>query len=366
MTKQFLPIIAVSFSAFAEAAAEEKTNHFGVSGYAESVSVIERKEYFDSRITSSFEACWLPCQSFSVAAEIGLEMCSQPALSIDQLYVSFSQSEKLNLRLGYLMLPMGSMSYDGDPIGYLSTNCDVAETCIIPSTWNEIGVELSGNVHGFSWQTMLVGGASLDGFSADSWASAVELSSFTSIGFKSPAFLASLGYDYEECLSLRLSGYYAYDLSKNSSDNIRNVTDSRVSFAVFSSEAVCKSTLFRGRINSSFGKLKKGFMINDDLSISSIAEKAFSIGAEIGMNALYFVENKMFSLFPFARFETYALQQTDNKAFFDNQVKQFTLGIDWFIRKDLVFKVDYSRQISGNQLNDCFGFSLAYSSAFMW
>jgi hypothetical protein len=86
------------------------------------------------------------------AREIGIEMA----------YFDFLFQDALKLRVGNVLLPVGFLNENHEPIFFYGVYRPLVDRYIIPSTWNNIGVGLYGDVGPLRYKAYLVAG--LDAF----------------------------------------------------------------------------------------------------------------------------------------------------------------------------------------------------------
>jgi len=66
-------------------------------------------------------------------------------------YLDFLFDEAYNLRVGHILVPMGLINLNHEPIAFLTTDRPMVETFIIPSTWHTNGAFLHGKVASFEY-----------------------------------------------------------------------------------------------------------------------------------------------------------------------------------------------------------------------
>ena len=90
------------------------------------------------------------------ASEIGLEFS----------YLDYRLSDKLGLRGGLLLVPMGFINELHEPPVFLTATRPATETQLIPSTWRENGIGVFGDAGPVAFRAYLVNGLNGSGFSA--------------------------------------------------------------------------------------------------------------------------------------------------------------------------------------------------------
>ena len=84
------------------------------------------------------------------------------SISVEQAYLTFKLSPAFNIKSGVMLMPMGAINQNHEPTNFYSSARPALDTYLIPSTWQEMGVGISGELHDrVSYQLMAVTG--LDG-----------------------------------------------------------------------------------------------------------------------------------------------------------------------------------------------------------
>ncbi len=81
---------------------------------------------------------------------------------VEQLYVEREFANGLRAKAGLFLIPAGLLNTNHEPTAYYGVERNFVETAIIPSTWREAGVGLSGELgEGLSWDAGLTTGFDL-------------------------------------------------------------------------------------------------------------------------------------------------------------------------------------------------------------
>lgn len=148
-------------------------------------------------------------------------------IALEQAYLDFLIKPWLNFRGGMLLSPVGIVNERHEPPSFNGVERPFVETLIIPSTWRELGVGLTGDLgRGFRYRGYLISALDPSGFSAEEGIRGGRTGGFQA-PFRNPATVARVEYAGVRRLTLGLSGYTGV-----SSSELVNVTP-RVSILSF-------------------------------------------------------------------------------------------------------------------------------------
>jgi hypothetical protein len=90
------------------------------------------------------------------------------SISVEQAYLTFKLNPALNVKTGVMLMPMGAINQNHEPVNFYSSARPALDTFLIPSTWQEMGVGISGALHRkVDYQLMAVTGLDGTGFNAE-------------------------------------------------------------------------------------------------------------------------------------------------------------------------------------------------------
>jgi hypothetical protein len=79
--------------------------------------------------------------------------------AIEQLYVEREFANGMRAKAGLFLIPAGLLNTSHEPTAYYGVERNFVETAIIPSTWREVGIGLSGDLaNGLAWDAGLTTG----------------------------------------------------------------------------------------------------------------------------------------------------------------------------------------------------------------
>ena len=88
-------------------------------------------------------------------------------VAVEFAYLDFLWRPQLNLRAGLLLIPMGFLNELHEPTVFLGANRPDVEQRILPTTWEENGFGLFGNLGPVTYRTYVVNGLDATGFTDD-------------------------------------------------------------------------------------------------------------------------------------------------------------------------------------------------------
>ncbi len=91
---------------------------------------------------------------------------AEGSISVEQAYLTFRFNPAFNIKSGVMLMPMGAINQNHEPVSFYSSARPALDTFLIPSTWQEMGAGISGALHSkVDYQLMAVMG--LDGTKFD-------------------------------------------------------------------------------------------------------------------------------------------------------------------------------------------------------
>src|SRR5262249_34657341 len=113
----------------------------------------------------------------------------------------------LNFRAGMMLLPVGIVNERHEPPAFNGVERPFVETVIIPSTWREMGIGLTGDLgRGFRYRTYFISALNPIGFNAEEGIRNGRSDGFEA-PFRNPAAVGRLEFAGIRKLTVGLSGY---------------------------------------------------------------------------------------------------------------------------------------------------------------
>lgn len=284
----------------------------------------------------------------SFLTEIELEHVKE--VYVEQAYVKYNVAQSVNVLAGLMLVPMGIINEYHEPTTYHGVERPNVDKYIVPTTWRELGLGISGNINNASlkYQAYLFNGfiSYKDGSGVlrgeDGLRKGRQKGAESVV--TSPNFSTKLDYYGIRGLRLGLSGYFG----KTQTDDT-SIEDSTVGVSMVGLDAryTYKNLQLRGQyIYTDLSDTDSYNMFTG----KDLGSQMYGMYVEAAYN---FPLRGVQLLTPFVRFEKYNTQAQmagdidPNKAYDRDDV---TFGLDYTISNGVVFKVDY--QLFSNAVVD--------------
>lgn len=273
---------------------------------------------------------------------------------VEQAFLNYSLNDNVNLRGGLMLVPMGIVNEYHEPTTYNGVERPNVDSAIVPSTWRELGVGVSGKFDGASLRyqayifngfkstdddgTGLIGGAkAFRGGRQKGAASTVN----------TPNISAKL--DYYGLLGLRLglSGYFG---RTQSPDDLNEVDGSDVGLSMVGFDARYAIKKFTARGQFIYASITDSEEYNNytgrDLGSSLqgwYLEAAYNILPQAN-------KQKLFGFVRYEDYDTHASVEGDLVRNDSYHRKEWVTGLSYHVAPGAVVKVDY--QFFDNAVDD--------------
>lgn len=275
----------------------------------------------------------------SFLTEVELEHVKE--VYVEQAYVSYKVGESVNLLTGLMLVPMGIINEFHEPTTYHGVERPNVDKYIVPTTWRELGIGVSGNINSASlkYQAYIFNGfisykegsgkiRGVDGLRKGRQKGAESL-------INSPNFSTKFDYYGVRGLRLGLAGYFGKTQTDEPTEESSTVG---VSMIGLDARYVYKSLEFRGQY------IYTALSDTDDYNVFTDKDLGSKMDGIYGEVAYNFNLGEVKQLTPFLRYEKYnthaetAGDLTPNAAYDRDDL---TIGLDYKVADGVVFKVDY-------------------------
>jgi len=274
----------------------------------------------------------------STSATSGTTASSGEA-SVEFAYLEHQFDERLALRAGMVLMPVGLVNEYHEPTRFLPAARSQTETRILPSTWRELGIEAVGRF-GDSEVKLFVG-TGLDGEEFDH----TGLRGGRQKGNRAAAddIATALAIDHHVTAALRIGGSVVYQ--KAGQDGVRGTTpipelDTLIGEGHF--EFTPGPWIVRGLYASVFSDDAHGFATATG---RNLAERSYGAYGEVGCDVMGWLgPDSEAAVIPFLRYEHIDTQAKMPEGFAADRAQDstiLTVGVNWKPNERIVFKVDF-------------------------
>jgi len=288
---------------------------------------------------------------------------------VEQAFVNYNVGSNVNLRGGLMLVPMGIINEHHEPTTFNGVERPALDNVIVPTTWREIGIGVSGKLNNLSLgyqayvfngfkSTALDGEGGVSGFLKGSNGLRGGRQKGIKSTVDSPTFSTKI--DYYGILGLKL-GFSTYFGKTQAADNVENLDGANIGIAMYGLDARYTYDRFTARgqfIHASLSDTDKyNALTNRDLG--SALQGYYIEGAYNLLPA-----NKEQKLYVFTRYENYNTHAdtagglVKNKAYDRTDV---TAGLSYHIAPGVVLKGDYQirdNALSGDEVKNRLNFGI--------
>lgn len=286
-------------------------------------------------------------------------------VALEQFYIQKEFFPQLKLRAGMQVVPVGATNAHHEPNQFFGVYRPEGENTILPCTWHEVSLSLSGRAGKWSYMAMFMPGLDSERFGNQSWIHDGSASPFEFKIANNYAFAGRIDNYSVKGLRLGLSGYVG-----NSFRNTLYPTDSeknkgiRGTVSILSFDFKYEGHGFLARGNVDWGHLGDAAHIsrfnmamskNSTSKRQEVASDVVIAGVEAGYD--------FFSLVPkLARQKLYVFGRYD---YYDSMAKmesgtalqwckrnKISAGINWMPIPQIVVKADYTYGILDKKYNN--------------
>lgn len=275
-------------------------------------------------------------------------------VALEQFWLNKRFCNALNVRLGHMVVPVGSTNRAHMPTEFFGVYRPVGDATIIPCTWHETGISLWGRAGNWHYEAMLVPGLDSDRFGRDNWVGTGSGSPYEFKIANSLAGAARVDWTGVAGLRLGLSGYVGNTFSNTLSHPNEKWGDVKGTLAIgaFDFDYSGHNILARGGII--YGHLSdadritaynKGMRNDSPAKKTNVASSAISIGVEAGYNIFAPLKVQGQKLYVFARYDYYDSMKTmagDLLRYDWTRRTRIAAGVNYFPLRDIVIKGEYS------------------------
>jgi len=280
-------------------------------------------------------------------SEIEIEHVEE--IFVEQAFVNYAVGDNVSLRGGLMLIPMGIVNEYHEPTTFNGTERPAVDNVIVPTTWRELGVGVSGRFpdasvgyqayifNGFK-STDIDGEGGVKGFLKGS----TGLRGGRQKGIKStvdsPTFSTKIDYYGLPGLRIGLSGYFGKTQAADEVEHLDGATIG-ISMVGFDARYAFKKITARGQFI--YASLSDTQAYNT-LTGKDLGSALLGYYGEVAYNILPLGARQR--LFAFARYEKYDTHASTNGMLVRNDAynrTDITTGLSYHIAQGVVIKGDY-------------------------
>jgi hypothetical protein len=269
---------------------------------------------------------------------------------IEQAFVNYAVNNSLNVRAGLMLVPMGIINEYHEPTTFNGVERPSIDNKLVPTTWREIGIGLSGRSDALSlrYQAYIFNGFlshnGTDGLIKGSNGLRSGRQKGAESVFRTPNLSMKLDFYGINGLRLGLSGYFG---KTQAADQIYDTDGSTVGLSMLGLDARYNFRRFTARGQYITSSINDADQYNQ-LTGKDLGSSMSGYYTEAAYNLLPIIKKQR--LFVFVRYENFDTHATvpsniPRKAAFHR--KEITTGLSYHLAPGAVFKVDYQKKSTG-------------------
>ena len=269
---------------------------------------------------------------------------------IEQAFVNYAVNNSLNVRAGLMLVPMGMINEYHEPTTFNGVERPSIDNKLVPTTWREIGIGLSGRSDALSlrYQAYIFNGFlshnGTDGLIKGSNGLRSGRQKGAESVFRTPNLSMKLDFYGINGLRLGLSGYFG---KTQADDQIYDTYGSTVGLSMLGLDARYNFRRFTARGQYITSSINDADQYNQ-LTGKDLGSSMSGYYTEAAYNLLPIIKKQR--LFVFVRYENFDTHATvpsniPRKAAFHR--KEITTGLSYHLAPGAVFKVDYQNKSTG-------------------
>lgn len=301
------------------------------------------------------------------AGEYETEIERGGEVALEQFYIQKEFMPQLRLRAGMQVVPVGATNAHHEPNQFFGVYRPEGENSIMPCTWHEVSVSLSGNIGKWSYMAMLLPGLDSERFGNRTWIHDGSASPFEFKIANSYAFAARVDNHSVKGLRIGVSGYVGnsfrntlYPTVSDKNKGIRGtVSLVSVDFRYEGHNLLARGSFDWGHLSDAdhISKFNIAMSKNSTSKRQEVASDAVAAGVEAGYNIFGLIPELNAGhqkLYLFGRYDYYdsmAKMKSGTPLGWCHRQK-ISAGVNWFPIPQIIIKGDYTYGILARQYNN--------------
>ncbi len=297
-----------------------------------------------------------------------LELEHVEEVFVEQAFVNYAVGDNVSLRGGLMLVPMGIVNEYHEPTTFNGVERPAVDNAIVPTTWREIGVGVTGRFSEASigYQAYIFNGfkstvnedGDVTGFLKGSNGLRGGRQKAIKSTVDSPTFSTKIEYYGLPGLRLGLSGYFG---KTQAADDVEDIDGANIGVSMFGLDARYAYQRFTARGQFIYASLSDTEAYNS-LTGNDLGSAMMGYYGEVAYNLLPM--NKQQRLFAFARYENYDTHADTDGTLVRNDAynrTDLTTGLSYHIAPGVVLKGDYQfrdNNVSGGDVDNRLNFGI--------
>lgn len=288
-------------------------------------------------------------------------------VALERFYIQKEFMPQFLLRAGLQVVPVGATNAYHEPNQFFGVYRPEGENTVMPCTWREISVSLSGSSGKWSYLAMLMPGLDSERFGNQTWIHDGSASPYEFKIANCYAFAARIENCSVKGLRIGASAYVGnsfrntlYPTSSEKNDGIKGtVTIASADFKYSDHNLLARGFFDWGHLSDAghISRFNIAMPKNSTSKRQDVASDAFAAGVEAGYN--------IFSLFPTLGAQNQKFYVFGRYDYYDSMAKmeagiplgwcgrhKISAGINWYPIPQIVFKGEYAYSILERQYNN--------------
>jgi hypothetical protein len=301
-------------------------------------------------------------------------------VAIEQWWLEKTFTPMLAVRIGHIIVPVGQTNKYHFPTEYFNVYRPESESAILPCTWHETGVEITGENSNWYYSAMVIAGLDADRFGSKQWIASASGSPYE---FKLASGMAGAfrleNKSLIDGLRLGISGYFG----ETAINSLKSVNYSKVKglvsiggidFEYGGKWFIARGSLIYGHLTDSKQITAINIASRKDSPSpkTAVASDAIAFGVETGFDIFHFIpvmRDKEQKLYFFKRYEFYDPMYKVEDGILKNDCwkrQQVSFGFNYFPLKNIVIKAQYAFRLFDQKYNNepTLSLGVAYSGMF--
>lgn len=288
-------------------------------------------------------------------------------VALEQFYIQKEFFPQLKVRAGMQVVPVGATNAHHEPNQFFGVYRPEGENTIIPCTWHEISLSVSGRAGKWNYMAMFLPGLDSERFGNQSWIHDGSASPFEFKIANRFAFATRVENFSVPGLRLGVSGYVGesfrntlYPTGSDKNKGIRGtVAIGSFDFKYEGYGLLARGSFLWGHLTDSqhISKFNIAMSKNSTSKRQEVASDAVATGVEAGYDIFHTIRDRHVAkqkFYVFARYDYY-----DSMAGMQNSAplewchrQKISAGINWFPIPQVVVKADYTIGILNKRYNN--------------